>query len=432
MIARQMDPEQQTPKKVAVLLLDALTLLRVVLVPFLCTLAWWQHAHAYFWLFVIALGSDAIDGFLARRLGATSVTGARLDSYADLLLFLSTPLCLYWLFPSFFQVHTLLLVSLLGAYLLADLIGYLKFRRLTSYHTYGAKLSALLLGAAVLGLFWLPRVEWLLYPSVIVAIVSYLEEIAITLSLPCWEANVPSLWAIRRRPHPAAISAAVCAPVRDTSPAPLRWMAIQSWLTLGSILYITAAVALLHLLRPDYNPLERTMSNYMVGPYGALMTSVFFVLALGLHSLAIGLAQALTPTRAARAGLLLLRMATIGFCVAGAVAKEVRQRDLPSTPAGYVHFLSAGIAIFSLVAALLALSAACRADARWRSLHRLHLASSRAALLALVAATVLVLVGWNGLGQRLVLAACLCWLVPTAHVLRSSAKQTETSHTLAL
>lgn len=40
----------------------------------------------FIWLYILAGASDVLDGFLARRLNAASVAGARLDSAADLLL----------------------------------------------------------------------------------------------------------------------------------------------------------------------------------------------------------------------------------------------------------------------------------------------------------------------------------------------------------
>lgn len=184
---------------------DLISLLRLALVPVAMLLAWRHQAHIYFWVLLLALATDMVDGFLARRLGIATEVGARLDSYADLALFLTTPVCLAWLFPAVLWAHRYLLGGLVGVYLLACVAGYAKFRRLTSYHTYGAKVSAVLLGAAALGLFWLPRVEWLLYPAAVAAMLSYAEEIAITLTLPRWTANVPSWWAARtlaRRRHP--------------------------------------------------------------------------------------------------------------------------------------------------------------------------------------------------------------------------------------
>ena len=62
---------------------------RILLVPIV---VWAITAGRYqtaFWLFVVAAISDAVDGFLAKRLGATSEFGAYLDPLADKALLMS-------------------------------------------------------------------------------------------------------------------------------------------------------------------------------------------------------------------------------------------------------------------------------------------------------------------------------------------------------
>lgn len=54
------------------------------------------------------------------------------------------------------------------------------------------------------------------------------------------------------------------------------------------------------------SPLSRTMSEYVLGPYGWLMTSTFFALALAVAAVALGLHRSLSPARGARIGVLLM------------------------------------------------------------------------------------------------------------------------------
>ncbi len=76
------------------------------------------------------------------------------------------------------------------------------------------------------------------------------------------------------------------------------WFAL---LAIGGVLYFIMAVVILHLLRPDLNPITHAVSNYAVGPFGFLMTSAFFVLAMSECALACGLARSLGPGRRAAA-----------------------------------------------------------------------------------------------------------------------------------
>jgi len=63
-----------------------LTLLRMAIVPFLVIAVADNDFRLALWIFVLAGVTDALDGFLARRLEARSVVGAYLDPIADKLL----------------------------------------------------------------------------------------------------------------------------------------------------------------------------------------------------------------------------------------------------------------------------------------------------------------------------------------------------------
>ena len=65
----------------------------------------------------------------------------------------------------------------------------------------------------------------------------------------------------------------------------------------------------MHLIRPEYDPVAETVSQYAIGPYGYLMTAGFFSVGVGVVALAIGLSRALPW--APRIGSALLLMATV-------------------------------------------------------------------------------------------------------------------------
>jgi phosphatidylglycerophosphate synthase len=178
---------------------DSLTRLRLGLAPVLLALAWFQFRYVYFWMLLFALSTDAADGYVVRRWGQASSNGARLDSRADFAIILSVPLGIWLLFPDVMRRHATLVISLVGVHLLTHTLGLLKWRRLPSYHTWGTKVTAVLLSATVLLLFWADGIEWLLYPAVIVAFLSYIDEIFITFTLQRWESDVPTWWHAKKR-----------------------------------------------------------------------------------------------------------------------------------------------------------------------------------------------------------------------------------------
>jgi CDP-diacylglycerol--glycerol-3-phosphate 3-phosphatidyltransferase len=171
---------------------NVLSILRIGLAPTLLALACFGQATAFLVALVAAFATDALDGAIARATGRTSELGARLDSLGDLLVWLVLPLCTWWLRPEFVTAALPWLLGLGAALVLPLVIGVLKFRRLTSYHTIGAKVSCVVLAAALISLY-AGGPTWPFAVAALVALASQVEEILITLTLPRWRADVLSL-----------------------------------------------------------------------------------------------------------------------------------------------------------------------------------------------------------------------------------------------
>ena len=182
---------------------NLLSAFRLVLVPVLLALAWNGRGTAFLFAFAASLASDVADGAIARKTGATSELGAKLDSWGDLASYLVLPLCAWWLWPERILAQLALVAIAIVAFLAPTLIGLLKFRRLTSYHTRAAKASAIVMGAGLL-LYLGAGVVWLFQIAVLFLVLEAIEEIAITAVLPEWRANVPSIFAALRISRPGA------------------------------------------------------------------------------------------------------------------------------------------------------------------------------------------------------------------------------------
>ncbi len=106
---------------------NLLTLMRIVLVPFVI----WRLAvldmQGAFWLFAAAALTDLLDGNLARLLNQRTVLGAWLDPIADKLMLLSTLFMLAWdgVLPMYLALVVVLrdLVILAGAAAYRHLTG---------------------------------------------------------------------------------------------------------------------------------------------------------------------------------------------------------------------------------------------------------------------------------------------------------------------
>lgn len=171
---------------------------RLALMPVLLVLAAAGEATAALAVIALCFFTDLLDGFLARRYRVTSALGARLDSWADFLLYLSLPVAGWWLWPEIVRRELAFFGAALAAITLPPLVALAKFRAPPSYHTWAAKASAAAIGVSVLVLFGLD-LAWPFRLAVALTVLAAGEELAITLVLDAPRHDVPSLWHVLRR-----------------------------------------------------------------------------------------------------------------------------------------------------------------------------------------------------------------------------------------
>ena len=171
---------------------NLLSLLRIALVPVLALAAAFNQADLFLLVLAISLLSDLLDGYFARKLHQVTELGARLDSWADMATYAIMIIGLYLIWPSFFDQQFFFLMAATLSYILPVIIALFRFGSFPSYHTWGAKLAALLIAPA----FYLLILndQQLFFRLVIVLhVVVALEEIAITFFLKKSETNVASI-----------------------------------------------------------------------------------------------------------------------------------------------------------------------------------------------------------------------------------------------
>src|SRR6266536_119771 len=128
---------------------NLLSVCRLGAVPPLLYLAWTGRPRIFLACLIASLISDFLDGLLARALNQVTDLGTRLDSWADFATTLALPICAWWLWPEVLRREATFLITALGTYCAAVLFGFLKYRRLTGYHTRAGKVAAVLLGPTV-------------------------------------------------------------------------------------------------------------------------------------------------------------------------------------------------------------------------------------------------------------------------------------------
>lgn len=169
---------------------------RLLLVPVLLWCAFYQHGELFLSLLVVSLFTDCADGYLARRLNQCTQLGAKLDSWGDMLTYGSMVLGLLWLWPAIFKRESWFLYLAIASYLVPLLTSLVKFRELPSYHTWAAKIAAVLMAPAyfLLVLFDLSALFRLV---VVFHIWVAIEEMLITFILNRRRSNIPTLFHAR-------------------------------------------------------------------------------------------------------------------------------------------------------------------------------------------------------------------------------------------
>ncbi len=188
----------------------ALTIFRICSAPVLVVLAGMGKDRFFLWLAVAALLSDAIDGTIARRLGAASETGRLLDSWADLLIALTAFVGATLLWPVTMRQEAYFFALALAALVLPNAYALIRFRRLLGYHTMSAKASGVLLSVGAVIMF--VGLSPLLFrvAAVLEACVAC-EYVVISLLVPEWTGEIKSVWHAWRMRSGAARSSQLTA-----------------------------------------------------------------------------------------------------------------------------------------------------------------------------------------------------------------------------
>ena len=182
-----------------------LTTIRLLLSPAVVVLAWNNLPGA--WIAgcaLIAIVSDIYDGIIARRLRIETALLRRYDSVADTVFYLAIAWAAWRLYPQTIRENAAILVGVFTLEIARYVFDFAKFHREASYHMLSSKLWGLVLGAATMALFAFGTSGWLLRVALILGIVCNAEGLAISMVLPQWTHDVPSIAHALRLRRPTA------------------------------------------------------------------------------------------------------------------------------------------------------------------------------------------------------------------------------------
>jgi phosphatidylglycerophosphate synthase len=166
-------------------IINLITLYRIVTFPLLVFFILTEHVTIFKWLLLASFTTDAIDGHLARKYNVTSVLGAKLDSIGDDLTVLAAMIGLFVVQFDFIKKELALILILLSLFLIQLSFSLIRYKKISSFHTYLAKTAAVVTGIFLLSVFFLEEIFYpLFYAAFIFTAVELIEETIIVFILP--------------------------------------------------------------------------------------------------------------------------------------------------------------------------------------------------------------------------------------------------------
>ncbi len=174
---------------------------RLLAAPLLVYLVFTGNPEVFKWLLPVSFFTDLIDGYLARKYNAISVLGSRLDSIADDLTIVAAIVGVVVFKLEFVRQEMILIMIMLVLYFIQTIAAIVKYRKISSFHTYIAKTAAVFQGVFLILLFILNEpILPLFYIAALLTIMDIIEETILVFILPQWKTDIKGLyWVIKNR-----------------------------------------------------------------------------------------------------------------------------------------------------------------------------------------------------------------------------------------
>jgi len=176
---------------------NLVSFIRILMAPVLFYFAFTQQPYWFIAILLFAEFTDVLDGFLARTLNQVTKMGSHLDSWGDFVIYSTIAICAWILWPDILQRELLYFVVIVSCFVLPALLGFIKFHRFTSYHTWSVKLAVAVTVIAYLLLFS-GLLDWPFRVAALFCLYAAIEEIAITLLIQNEHVDVRTVWQAMR------------------------------------------------------------------------------------------------------------------------------------------------------------------------------------------------------------------------------------------
>lgn len=177
---------------------DWFSFYRIAAAPLLLIFIWQDQRSIFSWLLLVSYSTDAIDGFVARKLKITSSRGSQLDSMGDQITLIIGLIGLFYFETEFIKANLTLIIIAFVPYIVQMFIAYIKYGKATAFHTYLAKLSAIIQSAFILFSLFFYLEYTLFYTMIVIGLLETFEEITLIFMYSNWASDVKGIyWAYK-------------------------------------------------------------------------------------------------------------------------------------------------------------------------------------------------------------------------------------------
>ncbi len=161
--------------------------------PVLLYLAIKQQPDWYIGALLFAVFTDVLDGYLARTLNQITEMGSHLDSWGDFIIYTIMAICAWILWPDILQRELPYFIVIVLSFTVPVIIGFIKFRTFTSYHTWSVKLAVVVTIVSYILLFT-EIFHWPFRIATLFCLYAAIEQTAITLLIRHQHVDVRTVW----------------------------------------------------------------------------------------------------------------------------------------------------------------------------------------------------------------------------------------------
>jgi len=179
---------------------NILSLYRLFMFPFILLFLLLGMELTYAILLIISLNTDVWDGFIARRFNQKTAIGARIDSLADIGVYLTALSGITVFKLDEIGSDVWLFYTFVISYVVVHLSPLIKFGTIQSLHLWSIKLGGYLQGIFFILLFLVGYFPVYFYIMVNFSLLAFIENLGIQLILPEMRSDVKGLyWVLKER-----------------------------------------------------------------------------------------------------------------------------------------------------------------------------------------------------------------------------------------